>query len=130
MKTRHTVTIFGALLFLCSNPAWTQEEAGDDPTTATIRLMSNAEADLPDAVIKEIKLPENLAEDSEAAKNAARGLATANQNRLEGNQGLEQAEEAQQRGAEMAETAQENRENQGRSDERPDPPDRPVPDSQ
>jgi hypothetical protein len=130
MKIRNTVTVFGALLFLCSNPAWTQEEASDDPTTATIRLMSSAEADLPDAVTKEIKLPENLAEDAEAATNAARGLATANQNRLEGNQASEKAEEAQQRGAEMAEAAQDNRENRGRSYERPDPPDRSSPDSQ
>ncbi len=128
MKFRNTVTVFGALLILCSNPAWTQDQADEDPTTATIRLMSNAEADLPDAVTKEIKLPENLAVDSEAAENAANGLATANQNRLEGNKGLEQAEEARQRGAEMAEAAQENREIRGRSDERPDPPNRPVPD--
>lgn len=130
MKIRNTVTVFGALLFLCSNPAWTQEEGNDDPTTATIRLMSNAEADLPDAVTKEIRLPENLAEDSKAAENAARGLSTANKNRLEGNRGLEKADEAQQRGSEMAEAAQENRENRGRSDERPEPPEKPVPDSQ
>ena len=128
MKFRNTVTVFGALLVLCSNPAWTQDQDGEDPATATIRLMSNAEADLPEAVMKEIKLPENLTEDSEAASNAERGLATANQNRLEGNQGLEQAEEAQQRGAEMAEAAQDNRENQGRSDDRPEPPNRPAPD--
>lgn len=125
MKFRNTVTVFGAMLILCSNPAWTQDQADEDPTTATIRLMSNAEADLPDAVIKEIKLPADLAEDSEAVRNSERGLANANRNRLEGNRGLEQAEEAQQRGAEMAEAAQENRENQGRSDERPEPPNRP-----
>jgi len=75
--------------------------------------------------MKEIKLPANLVEGSEAVKNSARGLGTANQNRLEGNHGLEQAEEAQQRGAEMAEAAQDNRESQGRSDERPEPPNRP-----
>ena len=124
MKFRNTVTVFGALLVLCSNPAWTQDQDGEDPATATIRLMSNAEADLPEAVIKKIKLPADLSEDSEAVRNSERGLGTANQNRLEGNKGLEQAEEAQQRGAEMVEAAQENRENRGRSDERPDPPNR------
>ena len=128
MKFRNTVTVFGALLVLCSNPAWTQDQAAEDPATATIRLMSNAEADLPDAVMKEIKLPDNLVEDSEAVEKSARGLANANRNRLEGNQGLEKAEEARQRGAEMAEAAQDNRENQGRSDERPEPPNRPNPD--
>lgn len=130
MIVRNTVTIFGALLILCSNSAWAQEQASEDPTTATIRLMSNAEAELPDAVTKEIKLPEHLAEDSKAVEKSAHGLATANQNRLEGNKGLEQAEAAKQRAAEMKEAAQDNRENRGRSDERPERPERPVPDSQ
>jgi len=110
---------------LCCSPAWTQDEGDNDATMATIRLMSNAEAELPDAVTKEIELPENLTEDSEAIASSARALATANQNRLEGNKGLAQAEEARQRKAEMAESAQENRENQGRSDDRPEPPDTP-----
>jgi regulator of protease activity HflC (stomatin/prohibitin superfamily) len=130
MNHKQTIALLGAALLLSSSPAWTQEQADEDPTSATIRLMSNAEAELPDEVIKTIELPGDFEEDREAVKNSARGLATANRNRLEGNKGLEQAEEAQQRGAEMAESAQENRENQGRSDDRPGPPDNPGPGSQ
>ena len=130
MNRKQTIALLGAALLFSSSPAWTQETADEDPTSATIRLMSNAEAELPDAVTREIKLPENLAEDTEAVTNSVRGLTTANQNRLEGNEGLEQAEEAQQHGVEMSDSAQENRENRGRSDDQPGPPDNPGPGSQ
>ena len=130
MIYKQTIALLGTAMLFSSSPAWTQEQADEDPTTATIRLMSNAEAELPDAVIKTIKLPDSLAVNSKAVENA-RGLATANQNRLVGNKGLEQAEEARQRNSDMAESAQETRENQGRSDDhRPEPPDRPGPGSQ
>jgi len=113
-------------LLLAACPAYADDDA-QAVTTATIRLMSNAEAELPDAVTKEIKLPENLQEDTQAVLKSARGLETANQNRLEGNPGLETAEAARAQGAEMAEAAKENRENQGRSDEhRPQPPETPA----
>ena len=130
MIYKQTIALLGTAMIFSSSPAWTQEQADEDPTSATIRLMSNAEAELPGAVIKNIKLPENLAVDSEAVENSRRGLATADQNRLVGNKGLDQAEEARQRNNDMAESAQENRENQGRSDDRPEPPDRPGPGSQ
>jgi hypothetical protein len=130
MNRKQTIALLGATLLLSSSPAWTQEQADEDPTFATIRLMSNAEAELPEEVIKKIKLPDNLTVDSEAVANSARGLATANQNRLEGNKGLEQAEEAQQSGADMMDSAQEDRENRGRSDDRRGPPDNPGPGSQ
>lgn len=130
MKFRQTVTLFGAAVLLFSSPAWTQEAGDGDTTTATIRLMSNAEAELPEAVIKTIKLPNNLTVDTEAVEKSARGLATANRNRLEGNKGLDQAEEARQRNTDMAESAQETRENRGRSDDLPEPPNRPGPGSQ
>lgn len=130
MKFRQTVTLFGAAFVLCSSPAWTQESGDDSTTSATIRLMSNAEAELPDAVTKKIKLPEHLMDDTEAFANSARGLETANRNRLDDNDGLARAEEAQQHGAEMAESAQENRENQGRADNLPEPPDGIGPGSQ
>ena len=124
MKFRQTITLFGVAVVLFSSPAWTQESGNDETISATIRLMSNAEAELPDAVTKKIKLPESLTDDSEAVANSTRGLETANQNRLDGNDGLERAEEAQHHGAEMAESAQENRENQGRADNQPELPDR------
>ena len=126
MKCSAIWPVIGALLLLTGNTALA-DDADDDATMATIRLMSNAEAELPDAVIKEIRLPEALREDSQAVVNSARGLDTANSNRSEGNAGLETAEEARQHGAEMAEAAKENRENQGRSDEhRKDPPETPA----
>ena len=115
-------------VFLIAAPAWAQDDGEDaDPTRATIRLMNDAEATLPDAVYKEIKLPETLREDSAAADAAAKGLETANQNRLEGNQGTAQAEAALEKASELANKAQENRENRGRSGDRPDPKGPPNP---
>jgi hypothetical protein len=124
MKFRHTVALFGAALVLSSGPAWTDEPGDDDNAKATIRLMSNAEAKLPEAVIRQIKLPVDLVDDEDVVR-SARGLLTANTNRLIGNQGIDQAEEAQQRGIEMTEAAQEAQENMGRSDNLPEPPNRP-----
>jgi len=130
MNFRSTAGLVGAALIFCSCPAWTQVADDDDAATATIRLMSNAEAELPEAVTKEIKLPENLTKDTKAVEKSAKGLATANKKRLEGNQGLDQAMEAQQRSAEMAESAKEKQENRGRSENLPEPPNRPEPRSQ
>lgn len=110
-----------AVLLMSSSGAW----ADDDGTT--IRLMGPANAELPEAVTKEISLPDTLAEDSEAVANAAaaRGLETANDNRMNRREeGLSQADVARENVAEMADGAAENRENNGRGD-RPDPPGRP-----
>lgn len=127
MKTRQTFALLVATALLSSGLAWTQTNDDDDTATATIRLMNNAEAELPDAVTKTIALPQQMKADPEAAEKAEKGLQKANQNRLEGNEGLEQAEEARQRGAEMSESAQENREDRGRSEDRPEPPESPGP---
>lgn len=119
-------TILVALsVLLTAAPAWAQDDDNDDPTRATIRLMGDAEATLPDAVFKEIKLPESLREDSAAADAAAKGQETANQNRLEGNQGNARSEAAREKASDMADAAKENRENRGRSGDRPEPPDPP-----
>lgn len=117
MNIRYIVIAAGTAFLLMGGQAWADE--GE----ATIRLMSNAEAELPGAVTREIKLPEYLREDVAAVENAAKGLSTANQFRSK--EGLTQAAEARERGAEMAEAAQENRENRGRSDDRPAPPEMP-----
>lgn len=117
MNIRFIVVAAGTAFLLMGGQAWADE--GE----ATIRLMSNAEAELPDAVTREIKLPEYLKEDVAAVQNAAKGLSRAN--RVRSQEGLTQAAEARERGAEMAEAAQENSENRDRSDDRPMPPERP-----
>jgi hypothetical protein len=40
--------------------AWAQDDAGGDEAETTIRLMGAAEAELPDAVTKEIALPDSF----------------------------------------------------------------------
>ncbi len=96
-----------------------------DPAEATIRLMGAVEAELPEAVTKEIMLPPMAAENSAAVENAARGLQRAQENRERRDKGLSRADEAREHGAEMAEEARKNRENRGRFEDRPTPPDRP-----
>ena len=98
-----------------------------DPAEATIRLMGAAEAELPEAVTNEIKLPAAAIENSAAVENAARGLQKAQENRDRRENGLSRADEAREHGAEMAEEARQNRENRGRFEDRPTPPDRPDP---
>ena len=101
-----------------------------DDAEATIRLMGRAEAELPDAVTKEITLPAHLLaakpEDQVAAvEKAEKGLAKANERVDHRDKGQDQAAEARERGAEMKEKAKEDRENQGRSDDHPTPPEAP-----
>lgn len=100
---------------------------GDDPAEATIRLMSQVEAELPEAVTKEISLPPAALENPTAVENAARGLERAQENRERRENGLSRADEARENGAERAEEARQNRENRGRFEDRPGPPDRPDP---
>jgi hypothetical protein len=119
MNIRKMVICYTALL-LSANVAWALD---GDEAESTIRLMGAADAELPEAVIKEIRLPEAIAEDSAAVDNAARGLETANENRQRREAGPAQADEARDRGADMADEAQKNRESRGRSEDRPDPPD-------
>ena len=124
--------IFALGLLLGCSPVWAQDDGGDDgngtdEAEATIRLMGKAEAELPDAVTKEITLPASVSEDSAAVENAAKGLETANENRERREEGLSRADEARDRGAELAEEAQQNRETRGRSGDRPEPPEPPGP---
>lgn len=123
MNIRKMIFCCSALL-LGANVAWAQD---DDEAESTIRLMGAAEAELPEAVTKEITLPAAVAEDSAAVEKAARGLETANENRQRREEGLSTADEARERGADMADEAQDNRENRGRSEDRPDPPANPGP---
>lgn len=96
-----------------------------DPAEATIRLMGAAEAELPEAVTKEIVLPPAAIENSAAVERAERGSQKANENRDRRENGLSRADEAREHGAEMAEEAKKNRENRGRFEDRPTPPERP-----
>jgi hypothetical protein len=124
---KKSILVSAIALLLSFGSAWSQDDATEAEAEATIRLMGAAEAELPDAVTKEITLPDSVSEDSAAVENAARGLETANENRLRREDGLATADEARERGAEMAEDAMENRESRGRSDDLPDRPDVPEP---
>ena len=117
--------IFATTTLLASGSGWTADDA-----EATIRLMGKAEAELPDAVTRQISLPEHLLaakpEDQVAAvEKAENGLAKANERNSHPDQGQGQAAEARTRGAEMQEKAKENRENKGRSEDHPTPPETP-----
>ena len=118
MKIEKLIICCTALL-LSANVAWALD---GDEADSTIRLMGAADAELPDAVTKEITLPEAIAEDSAAADNATRGLDKANENRQRREDGPAQADEARQRNADMAVEAQNSRETRGRSEDRPEPP--------
>jgi len=113
------LTIVTALLIAIGSTGWT----ADSDTEATIRLMDNAEAELPEAVTKVISLPEHLLavapEDQVAAvEKAEKGLAKANERQANRETGQDQA-------AEMKKKANENRETRGRSEDRPTPPEIP-----
>ena len=103
------------------------DASAEDPAEATIRLRGAAEAEVPEAVTKEIKQPPAAVENSKAVEKAASGLQSARENRDRRENGLSRADEAREHGAEMAEEARQNRENRGRCEDRPTPPDRPEP---
>ena len=128
MKYRLT---FLAALVLASGPAMSQEtESEGDEMEATMRLMGNAEAKLPEAVIKTIELPEALQTknpDSPAFDASDSGHAKAEERHARRNDGLDKAELARERGADMSQKAAEDRENLGRSDDHPGPPENPGP---
>lgn len=124
MKTKTLIYILGAMLLTGGN-SWAADDA-----EATIRLMGKAEAELPDAVTREIALPEHLLatdiEDQDAVVGKAEnGLAKANERNAHREQGQDQAAEARERNAEMNEKAEENRESRGRSEDHPTPPETP-----
>lgn len=120
MKTIQ-LTLTAAALMLFGGTVW----AEDHDDEATIRLMGAAEAELPDAVTKEITLPDHLLEAEDqvrAVERAQKGLDKANERHERREKGQQQAEDARERGAEMSEKGRENRENRGRSEGRPEPP--------
>ncbi|MDH5620568.1 MAG: hypothetical protein OEY74_00680 [Gammaproteobacteria bacterium] len=117
--------IFATTVLLASGTGWASDDA-----EATIRLMGKAEAELPDAVTKQITLPAHLLavepEDQVAAvEKAEKGLAKANERDEHRDKGQDQAAEAREHAAEMQEKANENRESRGRSDDHPTPPETP-----
>jgi len=109
-------------LLLSANVVWAED---GNEAESTIRLMGAAEAELPEAVTKEITLPKAVAEDPAAVNSAESRLETANENRQRREKGLLQADEARERGSDRADEAHDNRENRGRSEDRPEPPDNP-----
>lgn len=136
MNITRKATVTGLAILFSAGAVFAQDDEGD--LEGTIRLMGAAEAELPDAVTKEIALPDNIAEDSEAVEASAEGLATANEARQNRETGLSiadqargnaAADDARDNAADMAESARENAENRSRADEfrpeTPDVPDRP-----
>ena len=117
--------IFATTVLLASGSGWAADDA-----EATIRLMGKAEAELPDAVTRQITLPEHLlavdpADQVATVEKAEKGLAKANERNDRRDKGQDQAAAARENAAEMKEKAKEKRENRGRSDERPTPPETP-----
>ena len=116
--------IFATTVLLVSGSGWAADDA-----EATIRLMGNAEAERPDAVTKQITLPEHLLLETKdqvsAVEKAEKGLAKANERHARREQGQDRAAEAREHAAEMKEKAKENRENRGRSEDHPTPPETP-----
>jgi len=121
MKTKHAVSITLLSLLFSASPLLAEDPEDADELDATMRLMGNAEAQLPEAVINPISMPDHLEEDSAAAVNSESGHLQANEARKRREQGLATADAAQ----DMAEAAKETRENHGRSEDLPDPPNRP-----
>ena len=120
------MTLTAAALLFFSSAGWT----ADDDAEATIRLMGAAEAELPEAVTKQISIPIELMQASDeaqqrAVENSEKGLDKAHERKEHRDKGQMQAEDARDRNSEMSEKAKENRENKGRSEDRPEPPDGP-----
>lgn len=113
-----------ALLFSMAG-VLAQDTEESDEMAATMRLMDDAEAALPDAVTRAIVLPrvvsENVAE-TPAEGNVGKGLSTANEKAPRRQHEPQLADNVRENAAEMAGKAQEDRENRGRSEDRPEPP--------
>jgi hypothetical protein len=125
MKKKTWTTVAIVVLLAASAGSWAADDA-----EATIRLMGNAEAELPDAVTREITLPEHLlAADPEdrvaTVEKAEKGLEKANERNAHRQTGQDNAAEARERRSEMKEKAKENQENRGRSEDHPTPPEAP-----
>ena len=114
-----------ACLMMSASVVLAQDDVDDDVAESTIRLMGASEAELPDAVTKDIKLPPSLQVNEQAVENANRGQQQAQENRDRREQGLSKADEAREKGNEISEQAKQNRENRGRFDNPPGRPDGP-----
>ena len=120
--------LVGLALILSMGNAMSQETDGndEDEMDVTMRLMGKAEAELPDAVIKPITLPDAvLKHNSESPAVAASEHGMIMANKLHGEEGLQKADAARERASEMSNQAQNDRETHGRSEDRPEPPPRP-----
>lgn len=131
MNRKHTL-LWTAFLLLGFSGAWAQDDGTAGDADVTIRLMGAHEAELPNAVTKEIVLPGDA--DDEAALNAAEGLAKADERHERRENGLSIADEARENAADMAGDALDNVEDRGRAEDlpvdvpgRPDRPDVPQP---
>ena len=126
MKYRYALFAAAIMAQFSFSPALADDA---DELDATMRLMDDAEAQLPAAVTKPISLPEHLRVDSVAADKGPPGHGTANAARDNEHRqsAIENAAEARDRANEMSEEAKEDRENRGRSEDHPDPPNRPDP---
>ena len=129
MKTKYVALIASSMLLLSMSLALADESDDGEELEATMRLMDDAEAVLPDAVTKPIQLPEHLRVDSVALDKSTKGQQTAESARDNEHRenGLSNAAEARDRARDMADGANENRENHARSEDRPEPPNRPDP---
>ncbi len=129
MKIKILIPAIIALMGVSAG-AWADKPDGDG--TVTMRLMDEAEAELPSVVTNPIELPSHLLEDTEKSdklERAKKALEDATTNRNNGREhGLSHAESVRENAQDMADTAKDNRENRGRSEEkRPDRPEPPGP---
>jgi hypothetical protein len=128
--SRKLALLWAGVLLLGTSGAWADED-GVPNAEATIRLMDEADAELPDAVMNEVTLP-----DLPASSKGADGLVTAEENQGRRDTGQDVAdgtlENARDNANSVAEDALENVEQRGRSEEHrqddpPGPPDQPGP---
>jgi hypothetical protein len=129
---REPVWIWTVVLIFSFSSVWAQDEVAGDEAETTIRLMGAAEAALPEAVTREIALPESLPEDAAAVEKAQTGIETANAKRRQREERLSTNDAARENSADMADEAQKNRETRGRSEDHipqgtPNGPDNPGP---
>jgi len=117
MNIKYLVAIAGVVSLLISGQGWSQDDG-----EVTIRLMGRADANLPNAVTKNIELPAVLPADADAA--AAAAILSAQAARKAG---LAKAEIALESNAEMRQNALENVEDRGRSNDVHEPPVDPPP---
>ena len=128
MKSKYAVIIATIMLLFSFSLALAEDSNDADELDATMRLMDDAEANLPDAVTRPIKLPDNVGiANSAAVEKSVNGIEAANAGSDNSTHGRDTADAARNRASDMAEAAKDNRETHGRSEDLPDPPNRPDP---